>query len=271
MNRHKHVPRWSSAADDAVVPPSSGRDDAGWPRRVPHILSSGEQPVRAQHQKAPYVPKEPVVSHRSRSSATREALLSILIPVLIVVFIRLVVADIYVIPSGSMLDTLQIGDRIVTSRIEGQHQPLYRGDVIVFDDPGNWLSGETQGGLTSSNHLIKRIIGLPGDTVACKGGGAPITINGHAIDETSYLRPGVDPSDIAFSVKVTPHHLFVMGDNRANSADSRYHLSDGQHGLVPISDVQGVAKFVYWPVSHWRGLGRDDAVYRGVGGVPSAR
>ncbi len=254
----------------AVGGPSGSRPGAfpgGGGRRVP---GDREAPPRAHHQKAPSRREEPR-SHRSTRSTVREVTLSILIPVLIVVLIRLFVADIYVIPSGSMLDTLQIGDRIVTSRIEGQHGPIHRGDIIVFKDPGNWLSGEKSGGILPNDYLVKRVIGLPGDTVACKGAGSPITINGHPIDEKGYVRPGVDPSDIAFSVKVTAHHLFVMGDNRANSADSRYHLSDGDHGLVPVSDVQGVAKFVYWPVSHWRGLGRDDSVYAGVGGVSSAR
>ncbi len=244
---------------------SSGRSD-GTSVRPPRTVTS----PRAQHQKAPEKKPEPT-GHRSASSTAREITLAILIPVLIVVLIRLFIADIYVIPSGSMLNTLQIGDRIVTSRIEGQHGQIHRGDVIVFKDPDNWLSGESSGGILSSSYLVKRVIGLPGDTVACKGSGSPVTINGHAIDESSYLKPGVNPSDISFSVKVSAHHLFVMGDNRANSADSRYHLSDGQGGLVPISDVQGVAKFVYWPVTHWRGLGRDDAVYKGVGGVSGAR
>lgn len=233
---------------------------------------ASEQELRAHHQKAPEGPQphRQQNSREKRRSAAREITLSILIPVLIVILVRVFVADIYVIPSGSMLDTLQIGDRIVTSRIEGQHEPLHRGDIIVFKDPNHWL-GQGSGGIIPSDYLVKRIIGLPGDTVACRGPGSPVTINGHAIDEKSYIRPGSNPSDIAFSVKVAPHRLFVMGDNRGNSADSRYHLADSGHGLVPTSDVQGVAKFVYWPLSHWHGLSRNDAVYAHVGGVSAAR
>lgn len=258
--------RVSNTDTDTRAFASPGQDPADG-RRVP---SDRQAPPRAHHQKSPSRREEPR-SHRSTRSTAREITLSILIPVLIVILIRLFVADIYVIPSGSMLDTLQIGDRIVTSRIEGQHGQIHRGDIIVFKDPDNWLSGESSGGILPNDYLVKRVIGLPGDTVACKGAGSKITINGHPINETSYLKPGVDPSDIAFSVKVTAHHLFVMGDNRSNSADSRYHLSDSNGGLVPVSDVQGVAKFVYWPLTHWKGLGRDDSVYAGVGGVPSAR
>lgn len=234
------------------------------------------EPIKpAQHQRAPQqadsMSTHSHSDHTKKGSTAREILLAILIPVLIVVLIRLFVADIYVIPSGSMLNTLQIGDRIVTSRIEGQHQPLHRGDIIVFKDPNNWLSGESRSGLLPSDYLVKRIIGLPGDTVACKGSGSPVTINGHAINESSYLKQGVNPSDSAFSIKVSAHHVFVMGDNRSNSADSRFHFADKDHGLVPTSDVVGVAKFVYWPFTHWHGVGRDDAVYQNVGGVATAR
>lgn len=233
-----------------------------------HVVSDRDAGPRAQHQRHPWEPDHPIRSHRSTRSAIRETFLAVLIPVLIVVLIRLFVADIYVIPSGSMLDTLQIGDRIVTSKIEGEHQPIHRGDVIVFKDPAHWLGEE--GGIGNS-YLVKRVIGLPGDLVACEGAGTPVTINGHAIDESGYLRPGVDPSDVVFSVRVKAGNVFVMGDNRSNSADSRYRQNDGNGGQVPISDIRGVAKFVYWPVQHWRGLGRDDAVYSGVGGVRESR
>ncbi|KAB7788163.1 signal peptidase I [Bifidobacterium cebidarum] len=169
------------------------------------------------------------------------------VPVLIVVLVRVFLLGFYEIPSRSMMDTIVPGDRVIASKLTPKYFDLQRGDVVVFKDPNNWLSAEQSSGL-GGGFLIKRLIGLPGDTVECKGAGQPITINGVAINESSYIRPGVDPSAFPFSVTVTEGHVFVMGDNRANSADSRYHQDDGDHGLVPISDVVGTGLVTYWPL-----------------------
>ena len=100
--------------------------------------------------------------------------------------------------------------------------------------------------------------------MACEGPGKPITINGVAIDESAYIRPDVDPSSFAFNVTVTEGHVFVMGDNRANSADSRYHQNDSSHGLVPISDVVGVGLAKYWPLNRIGGLDAHHEVFADV-------
>ncbi|PLS31878.1 signal peptidase [Bifidobacterium margollesii] len=188
------------------------------------------------------------------------------VPLLIVLFLRLFVIGVYEIPSGSMLNTLQIGDRVVASRLTPKFSEIHRGDIVVFKDPANWL-GTDEGGSGRTQYLIKRVIGLPGDTVECTGPGSPVTINGKAIDDSVFIREGVNPSDYPFSVTVSEGHLFVMGDNRANSADSRVHQNDGDNGLVPVSDVQAVALAVYWPISHWSGLSRPDGVFDQVGGI----
>lgn len=202
---------------------------------------------------------------RSKKSSVREMVLLILIPALIVILGRVFIADVYMIPSASMTDTLQVGDRIITSKLSPKIFELKRGDIIVFKDPANWLGEETEGaGLFSTEYLVKRLIGLPGDHVQCCTANGQISVNGTAIDETSYIRPGVQPSSMAFDVTVTKDHLFVMGDNRSNSADSRYHTDDGAGGLVPVSDVTGVAKFVYWPLNHLAHLARPDAVFADV-------
>ncbi|NMM95163.1 signal peptidase I [Bifidobacterium oedipodis] len=169
------------------------------------------------------------------------------IPVVIVLLIRIFLLGFYEIPSRSMQDTILPGDRVIASKLTPGVFDLQRGDIVVFKDPNGWLADEQSDSMLGS-YLIKRLIGLPGDTVACEGAGQPVTVNGVAIDESSYIRPGVDPSAIAFSVTVTEGHVFVMGDNRANSADSRYHLEDADHGLVPISDVAGTAFVTYWPL-----------------------
>ena len=134
---------------------------------------------------------------------------------------------------------------------------------MVFKDPDHWLRQEDSSKL-GGDYLIKRLIGLPGDTVACEGPGKPITINGVAIDESAYIRPDVDPSSFAFNVTVTEGHVFVMGDNRANSADSRYHQGDSSHGLVPISDVVGVGLAKYWPLNRIGGLDAHHEVFADV-------
>ena len=206
-----------------------------------------------------------VPKRRTRSSSVRELLLLILIPALIVVLGRVFVASNYVIPSGSMIDTLQVGDRIVTSKLSPGIFPLKRGDVIVFKDPAHWLGQESSdSGLFTSEYLVKRLIGLPGDHVQCCTAGGQLTINGTPIDETSYIRPGVAPSSITFDITVTKDHLFVLGDNRANSADSRYHQNDGDDGLVPMSDIVGVGVAIYWPISRMSGLDSHHEVFADV-------
>jgi len=185
------------------------------------------------------------------------------IPIIIVLLVRVFLIGFYVIPSGSMMDTIEPGDRVITSKLTPKVFKLQRGDVVVFKDPDHWLSQENSGGLGGS-YLIKRLIGLPGDTVACEGAGKPITVNGIAVDESAYLRPGVDPSAFAFTVTVTKGHVFVMGDNRANSADSRYHQDDSSHGLVPIADVVGVGLAKYWPLNRIGTLDAHHEVFKDV-------
>ena len=132
----------------------------------------------------------------------------------------------------------------------------------MFHDPANWLNQETTRG--KGDYLIKRLIGLPGDVVECGGAGQPVKINGVAIDETSCIKSGVDPSSFSFRVEVTAGHIFVMGDNRASSADSRYHQDDGDHGLVPIDNVVGVGLMRYWPLNRMSFLSSHHDVFKDV-------
>lgn len=197
------------------------------------------------------------------SFGLRDTLIWCGIPIVIVLLVRMFLFGFYVIPSGSMLNTIEPGDRVITGKLTPKVFKLQRGDVVVFKDPDHWLQQENSGRF-GGDYLIKRLIGLPGDTVACEGPGKPVTVNGVAIDETSYIRSGVDPSSFAFSEKVTAGHVFVMGDNRANSADSRYHQDDSSHGLVPVSDVVGVGLVKYWPLNHISTLDAHHDVFRDV-------
>ena len=136
------------------------------------------------------------------SFGLRDTLIWCGIPIVIVLLVRMFLFGFYVIPSGSMLNTIEPGDRVITSKLTPKVFKLQRGDVVVFKDPDHWLQQENSGRF-GGDYLIKRLIGLPGDTVACEGPGKPVTVNGVAIDETSYIRSGVDPSSFAFSEKVT--------------------------------------------------------------------
>ncbi|MBB2955481.1 signal peptidase I [Bifidobacterium commune] len=204
----------------------------------------------------------------SSSSADREMVhyaVEFVALLLVLVLLRMFAIGVYVIPSSSMEDTIAIGDRLITNRLAGPLKTVKRGDVVVFSDPARWLVGKQSHG---SDDLIKRVIGMPGDMVECKGGGAPVTVNGVAIDESVYLKPGVEPSIFPFSVKVTAGNVFVMGDNRANSADSRYHADDGNGGLVPMKNIIGVAMLTFWPFAHFRTMNSHHEVFESVPDAP---
>lgn len=207
-------------------------------------------------------------------------LLGIVVGVLVLMaLIRTFVVQTYVIPSGSMEDTLLEGDRVAVTMYDSTD--IERGDVVVFRDPDSWLSvtdptgwrGVLQDVLIAirilpedaGHHLIKRVIGVPGDHVVSDGNGS-LTVNGVALDE-SYVKDGRSASDIAFDVVVPDGCVWVMGDNRANSADSRYHQSDSHGGAVPLSDVVGVAKEIVWPLNRISGLESGESAFDDV---PSA-
>jgi signal peptidase I len=190
--------------------------------------------------------------------------------------LRAFVGQMFIIPSASMENTLLIGDRVVVQKVTDFH----RGDVVVFKDPADWLGDEPSEDPTavdrvlefvgiptasSPGHLIKRVIGMPGDTVVCCDDSGRLTVNGTALDETSYLYTSpsgtqVAPSEVEFSVVVPRDHLFVMGDHRDLSADSRCHLSDvstqgrGQTAFVPESDVVGPAFAIASPFNRAKRL-----------------
>ncbi len=200
---------------------------------------------------------------RQAISFAKELLIVVVGAIIVSSLLRAFVGQMFIIPSESMESTLLEGDRVVVQKIT----KFERGQVVVFEDPGGWLSDPVSDpgpfdrvlefiGLPTQStpgHLIKRVIGLPGDRVVCCDDNGRITVNGYPLDERGYLYTDSDdvqinPSDVRFEVLVPTDRIFVMGDHRDVSADSRCHLSDtwedlgkGQIAFVPIDKVVGPA------------------------------
>jgi len=187
----------------------------------------------------------PVSAAGRRRSFWRELPVLLVVAVLIAVLIRSFVVQTFYIPSGSMEPTLVPPDRVLVNKLVYRFRPILRGQVVVFVAPVSWRQ-------PGERDFVKRVVGLPGDTVACCDPRGRVTVDGQPLDEP-YLYPGNPPSQITFSVTVPAGRLFVLGDHRTVSADSRRHLQDNR-GTIPISSVIGQAFVVIWPVDQWRTL-----------------
>lgn len=208
----------------------------------------------------------------------------IVIGLLVTSVLRAFVFQLFEVPSGSMENTLQVNDKIVAQRIAG----IQRGDVVVFADANGWLSGrynpgpvrrvfEFVGILPNSGdgHLVKRVIGMPGDRVRCCDAEGRLTVNGYALDESAYLYADgsgmVEPADVPFEVIVPEGHMFVVGDHRNASGDSRCHLQSiprqggeaGSAAFVPLDAVVGSVPLIISPLHRLQRLHRPE-VYSGV-------
>lgn len=197
-----------------------------------------------------------------------EGVLIIVGAIIIAALLRTFVAQMFVIPSGSMEHTIEIGDRVVVSKFGG----FQRGDVVVFKDPGGWLNlpktdpGPVRHALefigvlpnSGTDHLIKRVIGMPGDHVRL-GDDGRIEVNGKALDETPYLYTDngvqVAAATVPFDIVVPKDHIFVLGDHRNASGDSRCRLANvqqgqpkGQAAFIPVDDVVGAAVAIVAPL-----------------------
>ncbi|MDR2382150.1 MAG: signal peptidase I [Bifidobacteriaceae bacterium] len=212
-----------------------------------------------------------------------ELAFALLVALVTAFVLKVFVIQSFYIPSVSMENSLLVDDRVTVTKLSPGLFDVHRGDIVVFHDPdgwssdqlplpqergfASWLHGVAQSlGLapeSADDFIIKRVIGLPGDTVACAGPGEPVTVNGQPLDET-YLKPGVDPSAIAFRVTVPEDGLWVMGDNRSSSWDSRYHQDQVLGGAVPLDNVVGVAKWRLWPLDRIGVLKNPSAVFKDV-------
>jgi signal peptidase I len=253
------------AADREQAAPKEAPDPEGAPapEEAPdseETPDSGEATAQADKKRA----------KRSRPF-WRELAVIVIAALVLTILLKAFVVQVFSIPSGSMENTLVPGDRVLVNKLVYRFRSIDRGDVVVFSGQGSWDPPSPPGpgnpllrfwddltnlvGISApGTDYIKRVIGLPGDRVACCDAKGRVTVNGVPLNEQSYIHPGEVPSQIKFDIKVPPGRLWVMGDNRADSDDSRYRTDDPGHGSIPESAVVGRAFVVIWPTSRWADL-----------------
>ncbi|TQK19776.1 signal peptidase I [Microbacterium sp. SLBN-154] len=229
---------------------------------------------------------QPEGRKRGWGTFLRDVLIIVLIALVVSFLVKTFVVRSFYIPSGSMENTLNVNDRILVDELTPRFGGYERGDIVVFRDPGGWLPpSETPSrgpfvdgvewvlsliGLAapdSDDHLVKRIIGLPGDHVVCCNTLGQITINDVPIDETDYLKlpGGVSRASAEdFDVTVPEDRLWVLGDNRNSSRDSRFNQDQPGEGFVPLENVVGRAFLTTWPLSRFGLLDFHHEVFAGV-------
>jgi len=183
------------------------------------------------------------------------------------ILVKTFLVQFFYIPSGSMENTLKVNDRVGVNKFGALFSEIKRGEVVVFRDPASWLSEpyEESTGITkiakealvfvgilpdpAKQFLIKRTIGVGGDHIRCCTKAGKLEVNGVEVNEP-YIYAGDSPSDTEFDVQVPKGFIWVMGDHRGQSADSRFHTDDPNKGMVPLDKVTGRATFVIWPIKH---------------------
>ncbi len=245
-------------------PSSMGPGDAGSSEAPPGGVGPGGTPAASMSSEHVSVEKR-----RARIPAWLEFPLLILGAFLVAFVVKTFLVQAFYIPSGSMENTLQVGDRVLVNKVVYHLRSIERGDVVVFDGTGSFMAasaidpeqsplemvgrvlGEVVGlAPPRDTDFIKRVIGVGGDRVVCCDADGLITVNGVVIDESAYLYGKNPPSKQPFDVLVPENALWVMGDHRSASADSRAHLGDPGGGFVPVDRVIGRAFAVVWPLGN---------------------
>jgi signal peptidase I len=265
-------------SDKAPGPPAEAGDDvdASADKTSPDGQAPEAQAEGVAESQAPAGPesdgkRKGARRPRRKRSFWREFPVLVVVALLLAVVIKTYAIQAFFIPSGSMENTLEINDRVLVNKLVYDVRGIHRGDIVVFNGDGSWDPGTVPvdtnfvvkfaNGFASmfgfghpGDILIKRVIGLPGDRVACCDAQDQVTVNGVPLTEQSYLYPGSSPSDSRFSITVPPGRLWVMGDHRLISDDSRDHLGSPGGGTVPESAVVGRAFVIIWPPSRLRFL-----------------
>ena len=203
-----------------------------------------------------------------KGSLLREFPVLVIVALAVSLIIKTFLVQFFFIPSGSMENTLQINDRVAVNKIPFISGSIHRGDVVVFRDPANWLPEPFAGtenkvlakikeGFVAvgvlpnpaKQYLVKRVIGVAGDHIVCCSKTGALEINGKSSVEP-YIFAGNKPSEMDFNVTVPEGKVWVMGDHRGASADSRYHQDDVNNGFVPVSRITGRVYAIIWPLKH---------------------
>lgn len=289
------VPGNGRASAGGTRPPAllSGFEYANLDMR---LAESAASPVRTTMTTEQTAPAEPAPTRRAPSTGRsqgrgwllflRDVIVIVLIAVLVSFLVKTFLVRSFYIPSGSMEDTLLVNDRILVDEITPRFTSYDRGQIVVFRDPGGWLPPTTEEqrpaivegidwflslvGLSapdSDDHLVKRIVGTAGDHVVCCNAIGQITVNGVPIDESDYLKlPAGESAASAdpFDVVVPDDSLWVLGDNRYRSKDSRYNQDQPGRGFVPVDNVVGRAFLITWPLERFGMLDFHPEVFAGV-------
>ena len=264
----------SAAEHPAAEPPAAGHPAAEHPAAEHPGSADDSAEGDGQAGKPP----------RRRRSFWKELPVLVVVALIIALLIKTFLVQAFFIPSGSMQNTLEIGDKVLVNKLDYHLRPIHPGDIVVFDGAGSWDAPAPSS--TSSNPIgaaydvtlrpllrsiaglfgsapgqtdyIKRVIGVPGDHVACCNAQGLVTINGVPLHEQGYLFPGNTPGEAPlgesghFNLTVPAGRLWVLGDHRAISDDSRGHVVDPGDGTIPENKVIGRAFVIVWPPSRWR-------------------
>lgn len=222
---------------------------------------------------------------RQRMPLWLDTMVTMVVALVIAVLVKTFLIQPFYIPSASMNPTLREDDKILVSKLSPGVFDLQRGDVIVFEDPDDWIPGDATEDPTpqvrvmmllslvglapdpSQDHLVKRLIGVPGDHVVCEEEGAALEVDGVVLEEP-YINPQTAACQAAFDVTVPEGKVWVMGDNRYASADSAWHETHGDGGFVDESDITGRAEVIFWPIRNWDRLDDGRASFADVPAQP---
>ncbi|MFD3684217.1 signal peptidase I [Nocardiopsis sp. NPDC058631] len=278
MNKDERDPGADGVQDEDSARPGPEERSSATGSRVPEDpgASGVSEAVGQEPEEKADAEMSKSQSAEKKGSFWKELPILIVVAVVLAFVIRTWVMQAFYIPSTSMENTLLVGDRVLVNKVVYQIRDIERGEVVVFNGNGSWDDPNTVvtpeptnpvagaftwvqqqlGTAPSGKEYIKRVIGLPGDTVECCDEQNRVLVNGVPLEEDAYLYPGSVASHTEFGpIEVPEGHLWLMGDHRAISYDSRLNQNNPGGGAVPIDHVVGRAFVIIWPFNQAGGLG----------------